>query len=759
MPITGKFIADFTAFQTAVQQAEVSLKGMETGASKVQTSLNRMVDSLGGRKLVQEATLAAEAVERIGGVSKLTEAELQKLGGQALEASNKLKAMGQEVPPGIQKIVDAANKVKPALDSATSSASGLMSTVQKAAGIFGIAFSVQALTGFIGKVFDTASAIKDLSESLGLSTDEVQKFKFAAEQGGGSLDDVGNSIRFMQQKLVDGSKETATALDALGLKLNEVRQQSPGEALLTVTDALKDMENPAQRTTTQIDLLGKASKGLGPTIASGFREASEAANIMSKDTIKDLEAAQQAWENLGNTVIVITGNIIANTARAVKEATGSWQKFLIFAANATTMGIGPAAALASATAEAASAANDLAENAAKVPPVLGKTKAEMDAAAEATKKLKQEWEAYIAGALKRGDAQIQYNKQLEVGLKNVNDEMRKFVSVHLKELGDRGLNILKLTTDETVHLGLAWMKMGPVIEGIGNDFIKALDPKTFKVRDLPPEFKKVTDSVGDLSTALLQMGSVVGGTFATVITGLGNIVGAAKNAKIAIQEIKDAAKTTDKFEGILGMTSGILGIITVAIQAYNAIRKIWTALENREGRHAIEDFAESWGGFDALHAKLLEIGAAGEELWIKLTQGVPAGNPEYAARVIAEAEAALAAQAAAVDDVTTATEEQAQATIETASQATKALEELGPRLAENESQWRHWGDIVTAQIQKIADGVRAMPLPSAMAIAGGGNGGIHGGMGPIMNGDVVVRSNLYIDGYVAAESVSRQVVG
>ena len=129
MPITGKFIADFTAFQTAVQQAEVSLKGMETGASKVQTSLNRMVDSLGGRKLVQEATLAAEAVERIGGVSKLTEAELQKLGGQALEASNKLKAMGQEVPPGIQKIVDAANKVKPALDSATSSASGLMGTV------------------------------------------------------------------------------------------------------------------------------------------------------------------------------------------------------------------------------------------------------------------------------------------------------------------------------------------------------------------------------------------------------------------------------------------------------------------------------------------------------------------------------------------------------------------------------------------------------------------------------------------------------
>ena len=96
-------------------------------------------------------------------------------------------------------------------------------------------------------------------------------------------------------------------------------------------------------------------------------------------------------------------------------------------------------------------------------------------------------------------------------------------------------------------------------------------------------------------------------------------------------------------------------------------------------------------------------------MWIKLTQGTAAGNADAAARVIAEIEAALAKQADAVDEVTTATEEQAQATIETASQAAKALEELGPKIDTNKDEWKSWGDVVTAQIQRIADAVRALP--------------------------------------------------
>src|SRR6187402_3493577 len=102
MAVTAKFSADFSDFQSAVSKAEVSLRGFESGAGKVETSLNKMANSLSGTKLIQDAALMAQAVEKIGGASKLTENELARVSAQATEAANKLRALGQDVPAGIQ---------------------------------------------------------------------------------------------------------------------------------------------------------------------------------------------------------------------------------------------------------------------------------------------------------------------------------------------------------------------------------------------------------------------------------------------------------------------------------------------------------------------------------------------------------------------------------------------------------------------------------------------------------------------------------
>jgi len=107
MAITAKFSADFASFEAAVQQAEVSLRGFESGAGKVETSLTRMANSLSGTGLIQQATLMAEAVTRVGGSSTLTEAELARVGSTAAQAAQKLTALGQDVPPQIQALANA----------------------------------------------------------------------------------------------------------------------------------------------------------------------------------------------------------------------------------------------------------------------------------------------------------------------------------------------------------------------------------------------------------------------------------------------------------------------------------------------------------------------------------------------------------------------------------------------------------------------------------------------------------------------------
>src|SRR2546427_11774651 len=107
MSVNAKFIADFSSFQAAVAQAEVQLRGFEGSAAKVETSLNRMANSLSGTKLIQDATLMAQAVEQIGGPSKLTTNELARLGTQAGEAGEKMKRLRIEGPPGLEAIASA----------------------------------------------------------------------------------------------------------------------------------------------------------------------------------------------------------------------------------------------------------------------------------------------------------------------------------------------------------------------------------------------------------------------------------------------------------------------------------------------------------------------------------------------------------------------------------------------------------------------------------------------------------------------------
>jgi hypothetical protein len=108
-PITGKFAADFDDFYDAVSKADAQLKDLMAGAGGVEKSLNRMVDSFSGRKVIADATMMAEAIERLGGASKLTSAELQKASATAAEAAAKMRAMGVDVPERIEKLAKASD--------------------------------------------------------------------------------------------------------------------------------------------------------------------------------------------------------------------------------------------------------------------------------------------------------------------------------------------------------------------------------------------------------------------------------------------------------------------------------------------------------------------------------------------------------------------------------------------------------------------------------------------------------------------------
>src|SRR5687767_3196017 len=61
------------------------------------------------------------------------------------------------------------------------------------------AFSVGAVVSFGKSVFNTAGEIGDMASALGISAESLQRFAFAAEQSGGSMNGVVTSLNFMNK--------------------------------------------------------------------------------------------------------------------------------------------------------------------------------------------------------------------------------------------------------------------------------------------------------------------------------------------------------------------------------------------------------------------------------------------------------------------------------------------------------------------------------------------------------------------------------
>lgn len=694
MPITGKFLADFASFYDAVQKAEVSLRSFETGAHKVETSLNKMVDSFSGRKIISEAELAVRAVNEIGGASKLTESEQRKLNATVTEALAKYKALGFEAPPDMLRLADATKQVERETGKIPGSLKGITSSLSGIAGAFGIAFSVGAIVSFGKSVFDSASKIHDMAEQLGISAEAVQGFGFAAEQSGSSLDAVGTAITKMNRNLAEGDKSTIKSLRAAGLQLQDIRSMKPEDAFLAIADAIQKIPDPMVQSQVAMQLFGRSAAELLPAIKEGFRGAADAADKMSEDTINELEAAQDAWDKLEKKVTIVTGNMIAHTINAVNGITGSLQKFASFVENSFKFGVGQAFTIVDAT-EAVGGKKDT---------NLGATEQQRQAfqkSQEAAEKLAKAQDDAAAAARRHGEAIRELADRLSGAdlvrqMHDLDEATTRLVRQHKldadakERVAEAAGKLLKAgvpLTAQLFNIAFAFGELNPkVLTGALNfnefservylsipplEDVGALLPKVtvglgdvlgqlpkldlgYQFAVAKPKIADTSQALGEMSRALSELAQISGGTFSDVVRDLSSLVAAANAAEKALKGMKAATGGISldfSATGLLDTISGLLALTAAAVQAGHALGgllglrtgKLGALLgTNATGRQAVIDFAELSGGFDKLHEKLLTLGAAGEALWIKLTQGTGRANPEQAARTIREINDALA---------------------------------------------------------------------------------------------------------------------
>jgi len=315
MAITARFAADFSSFYAAVDKADAKLTDFTQGAGRVEKALNRMVDQFSGRRLIQEATLMEKAVAEIGGASKLTAGELERVSSRAAEAVEKLRAMGADVPAGLQKLAGAAR------DAGTSTGGWLdkLKSVNGLLGGLGIGLSVGAVVSFGKAILDDADALTKMADRTGISVTALQRLQVAGDDAGNSIEDMTGAINQLQNRLASGDKSAFGAITKLGLDLDQIKNLRPENQFIAISDALRQMTDPAQQVQVAMDLFGKQGANILPTLKRGFDDLRDSTVGMSEDTVKVLDDAGDALSRWWRTTKGITAEAAVELARFAKS--------------------------------------------------------------------------------------------------------------------------------------------------------------------------------------------------------------------------------------------------------------------------------------------------------------------------------------------------------------------------------------------------------------------------------------------------------
>ena len=180
----------------------------------------------------------------------------------------------------MMRLVGDGSSFQAAVNSAKASAGGLSSTMGKQfsglGGMIAGAFSVGAVVNLARETIAFGGQISDLSDRYGVSTDMVQKLKFAAEQSGSSVEAMLGGFKKMNLAMVEATEGNADKQDAfqrMGVSMDDLKSKSPEEVFRMIARAAKDMPHTPQLFADIKDVLGKAGDELLPAFKAGLDDA------------------------------------------------------------------------------------------------------------------------------------------------------------------------------------------------------------------------------------------------------------------------------------------------------------------------------------------------------------------------------------------------------------------------------------------------------------------------------------------------------
>lgn len=250
-------------------------------------------------------------------------------------ASDRLKRFAGEAE-------SAARKAQAALTSMRNK--GVAALKGLAVGVGAVTAAVTAAGGAVlaltNRVATAGDEIAKTATKFGVTVEELQRLRFAADRSGASVETMTQAVR-EQSKLIDEARQAGVtpftmALDRVGLSLEELERATGAEERFgIIADALRAVSNTGERTALSMKLLGEeVGPQLVPLMLEGSRgiralgdEAERLGLVMSEDAAKASEGFLDTMTNLRARLTGIVNTIGTKLMPLVQEPLerfGAW---------------------------------------------------------------------------------------------------------------------------------------------------------------------------------------------------------------------------------------------------------------------------------------------------------------------------------------------------------------------------------------------------------------------------------------------------
>ena len=150
------------------------------------------------------------------------------------------------------------------------------------------------IAGAAAAFSEVGDAVQKMAARTGMSTEAVSALGFAAGQSGTDVGTLEKGIRTMQRTLdtaSQGGKAAAKAFERLGVDINALKQLSPEDQFLALSDALAQVHDPGERAALAMAVFGRAGTALLPMLEDGaggiralMQQAEQLGIVMDQET-------------------------------------------------------------------------------------------------------------------------------------------------------------------------------------------------------------------------------------------------------------------------------------------------------------------------------------------------------------------------------------------------------------------------------------------------------------------------------------------